>query len=92
MSDTPTTDAYTHSADETPLDEWVYAGHAKLLERERDEARRDLVAAEELHRRRFETLKAELAEASRQASVWEKLALREASINGARLCGKEEAK
>ena len=28
-------------------------------ERERDEARRDLVAAEELHRRRFGTLKAE---------------------------------
>ena len=59
--------------------------------RERDEARMDLVASEELHRMRFGTLKAELAEARRQASVWEKLALREASINGARLCGKEEA-
>lgn len=30
-------------------------------------------------------------EARRLASVWEKLALREASINGAKICAKEEA-
>lgn len=68
MSDTPTpeTDSVTRSPEETPWTPWVCAGHAKRLERERDEARR-------------------------MASVWEKLALREASINGAKICAKEEA-
>ena len=39
MSDTPETDSFTHSVDETPFYEWVYAGQAMRLERERDEAR-----------------------------------------------------
>lgn len=41
MSDTPTpeTDSVTRSHDETPWTPWVCAGHAKRLERERDEAR-----------------------------------------------------
>jgi hypothetical protein len=59
MSDTPEIDSFTHSVDETPLDEWVYAGHAMRLERERDEASKDAFAASELHLRRFGTLKAE---------------------------------
>lgn len=40
MSETPTpeTDSVTRSSDETPWTPWVCAGHAKRLERERDEA------------------------------------------------------
>jgi hypothetical protein len=43
MSKTPTpeTDSVTRSSDETPWTPWVCAGHAKRLERERDEARRE---------------------------------------------------
>lgn len=41
MSDTPETDSVTRSAEETPWTPWVCAGHAKRLERERDEARRE---------------------------------------------------
>lgn len=38
MSDTQETDvsACIHHAEETPYDDWVYAGHAKLIARERD--------------------------------------------------------
>lgn len=60
------------------------------LERERDEARRDLVASEELHRRRFGSLKAEfeqvmrerdearkeLEEALQRLSLWEGAVMR----------------
>lgn len=44
MSDSPTpeTDSVTRSSDETPWTPWVCAGHAKRLERERDEARIEL--------------------------------------------------
>ena len=47
MSETPKTDSFTHSADETPWDAWVYAGHAMRLERERDEALKALKHIEE---------------------------------------------
>lgn len=45
MSDTPETDSVTRSSDETPWTPWVCAGHANRLERERDEARRELAEA-----------------------------------------------
>lgn len=40
MSDSPTpeTDSVTRSSDETPWTPWLCAGHAKRLERERDDA------------------------------------------------------
>lgn len=42
-----------------PEGDVIFSEVAERLERERDEARRDLVASEELHRRRFEALKVE---------------------------------
>ena len=39
---TPETDSVTRSSDETPWTPWVCAGHAKRLERERDEAMNSL--------------------------------------------------
>ena len=42
-SNTPETDSVTRSSDETPWTPWVCAGHANRLERERDEARMELV-------------------------------------------------
>lgn len=65
--------------------------------RERDELRKNYLALVEewkksvfrLARERDEARR-ERDEARRQASVWEKLALREASINGAKLCAEEE--
>lgn len=49
MSDSPTpeTDSVTRSAEETPWTPWVCAGHAKRLERERDEARRECSEAQD---------------------------------------------
>lgn len=49
MSETPTpeTDSVTRSADETPWTPWVCAGHAKRLERERDEARMECNEAQD---------------------------------------------
>ena len=63
MSETPTPET-DKAEDSDPMveGEWhwiVPSSFARRLERERDEARKDLVASEELHRRRFGTLKAE---------------------------------
>lgn len=65
--------------------------------RERDELRKNYLAlVEEWKKSVFrlagerDEARRELDEARRQASVWEKLALREASINGAKLCAEEE--
>ena len=61
MSETPTpeTDAYIMQSYSPTGLQWRC--FARKLERERDEARRDLDASEELHRRRFGTLRKELA-------------------------------
>jgi len=61
MSDTPETDK-KQNWDRPDNVEWkwiVPSSFSRRLERERDEARRELAAAEELHRRRFATLKGE---------------------------------
>jgi hypothetical protein len=65
MSETPTPETdkkQNWNWDRPDNVEWklvVPSRFASRLERERDQARRDLVGAEELHRRRFQTLKAE---------------------------------
>lgn len=59
MSETPETDAMEVHKDDAVWRSVVPSKFARRLERERNAARRDLVAAEELHRRRFGTLKAE---------------------------------
>ena len=61
MSDTPTPETDAVVKNDCGGSGYIHnlAKLAEKLERERDEARRDLAAAEELHRRRFETLKAE---------------------------------
>ena len=68
---TPETDAFTTSFisidDPKGNKRWVPSEFARVLERERDEARE--LAAE-----------------------WEAIALREASINGSRIFGEEDAK
>ena len=90
MSDTPTPETDAESMDGIdgygdPLKTWDYkaskdgevvpAEFARRIERERDEARRDLVASEELHRRRFGTLKAEVEQVMRERDeAWEELA------------------
>jgi hypothetical protein len=69
MSETPTpeTDAYIMQSYSPTGLQWRC--FARKLERERDEARRDLVALEELHRRRFGTLRKELAASNRGAKT-----------------------
>ena len=69
MSETPTpeTDAYIMQSYSPTGHQWRC--FARKLERERDEARRDLVALEELHRRRFGTLRKELAASNRGAET-----------------------
>ena len=69
MSETPTpeTDAYIMQSYSPTGHQWRC--FARKLERERDEARRDLVALEELHRRRFGTLRKELAASNRGAKI-----------------------
>ena len=79
MSETPETDAAAMDGTDGygyPLKPWDYkaskdgevvpAEFARRIERERDEARRDLVASEELHRRRFGTLKEEVEQVMRE--------------------------
>jgi hypothetical protein len=73
MSDTPTPET-DKAEDSDPMveGEWhwiVPSSFARRLERERDEARKDLVALEELHRRRFGTLRKELAASNRGAKI-----------------------
>ena len=128
MSDTPETDK-AEDRDPMMYDDWAWivpANFARRLERERDEARRELdlvsdklcksecayLKNEEIidglkneieHTETFfreklsraaddvNEAKRERDEARRLASVWEKLALREASINGEKICAKEES-
>lgn len=89
MSETPETDAARMFGYGEFGGDWV------LLERNCYEKHPegDVVfceVAEKLERERDEARR-ERDEARRLASVWEKLALREASINGAKICAKEEA-
>jgi hypothetical protein len=88
MSDTPETDEEAMDGIDChgdPLKSWDYkaskegevvpAEFARRLERERDEARKDAFFAEELHRRRFGTLKAEFEKVIRERDeAWEELA------------------
>jgi chromosome segregation ATPase len=70
-SPTPETDK-AEDSDPMVEGEWhwiVPSSFARRLERERDEARKDLVALEELHRRRFGTLRKELAASNRGAET-----------------------
>lgn len=93
-SDTPETDAVAQPSSLLQY-ETVTANLARRLERERDEAREKYFAMRDLHTNATELAekyKRERDEAREAAARWEAVALREASINGLRICGKEGAK
>ena len=95
MSDLPTpeTDAVSENIGMECM--MVAAEFSRKLERERDGAKNKLAdALQEVDLRTldYERIKQERDEARELAAKWEAVALREASINGARICGKESSK
>lgn len=81
MSDTPETDNFIVSAGYVRTDH-QWRTFARKLERGRNnlQDQRDFAMVE------IERLRKERDEALKTAAMWEKVALREASMNGARCC------